>query len=132
MPAGQVTVDANALQAGLQAEGKIALYGIFFDTGKAALKPESAPQLEQMGKLLQSQPALNVYVVGHTDNQGVLEANLVLAQQRAQAVAMALSTTCKINAKRIIAKGVANLAPVASNATEEGRARNRRVELVAQ
>ncbi|KQP37196.1 OmpA family protein [Pseudorhodoferax sp. Leaf274] len=132
MPTGQVTVDAKALQTGLAADGKIALYGIYFDTAKAQLKPESNPQLEQMAKLLQSQPSLKVYIVGHTDNQGVLDANLALSQQRAQAVVAALSGTYKVDAKRLVAKGVANLAPVASNAAEDGRARNRRVELVVQ
>lgn len=132
MPTGQVTVDAKAMQTGLQADGKIALYGIYFDTGKAELKPESKPQLEQMARLLQAQPALKVYIVGHTDNEGVLDANLTLSQQRAQAVAAALAGSYKIDPKRLVAKGVANLAPVASNAADEGRARNRRVELVVQ
>lgn len=132
MPTGQVTVDAKALQSGLQADGKIALYGIYFDTGKAEVKPESKPQLEQMAQLLQAQPALKVYIVGHTDNQGALDANLALSQQRAQAVVAALAGGYKVDAKRLAAKGVANLAPVASNAADEGRARNRRVELVVQ
>jgi OmpA-OmpF porin, OOP family len=132
MPTGQVTVDAKALQSGLQADGKIALYGIYFDTGKAELKPESKPQFEQMAKLLQAQPALKVYIVGHTDNQGALDANMSLSQQRAQAVAAALSSAYKVDAKRLVAKGVASLAPVGSNAADDSRARNRRVELVVQ
>ena len=132
MQTGQVTVDAKAMQTGLQADGKIALYGIYFDTGKAELKPESKPQLEQMAKLLQAQSALKVYIVGHTDNQGVLDANLTLSQQRAQAVAAALAGSYRIDPKRLVAKGVANLAPVASNTADDGRARNRRVELVVQ
>lgn len=132
MATGQVMVDAKAMQSGLQADGKIALYGIYFDTGKAEVKPESKPQLEQMAKLLLSQPALKVYIVGHTDNQGVLDANLALSQQRALAVSAALTGGYKIDAKRLLAKGVANLAPVAPNAAEDGRARNRRVELVLQ
>jgi outer membrane protein OmpA-like peptidoglycan-associated protein len=110
----------------------VALYGIYFDTGKAELKPESRPQLDEMGKLLQAQPALKVYIVGHTDNQGSLEANLQLSQQRAQAVVAALAGTYKIDAKRLQARGVANLAPLAGNGNDAGRARNRRVELVAQ
>lgn len=133
MPTGQVTVDAKALQAGLQGDGKIALYGLFFDTGKADIKPESKAQLDEMAKLLQSQPALKVYIVGHTDNQGALDANLALSQQRAQAVVAALSAApYKIDARRLQPRGVANLAPLASNAAEDGRARNRRVELVLQ
>lgn len=132
MTTGQVTVDAKALQGGLQADGKVALYGLYFDTGKAEVKPESKPQLDEMAKLLQAQPALRVYIVGHTDNQGSLEANVALSQQRAQAVVAALAGSYKIDAKRLQARGVASLAPVATNGTDDGRARNRRVELVLQ
>lgn len=132
MDAGKVTVDAAALAKGLQADGKIALYGIYFDTGKADLKPESKAQLDEMGKLLQANAALRVYIVGHTDNQGALETNLALSRARAQAVVDALVRTYKIDARRLAAAGVASYAPVASNANDAGRARNRRVELVAQ
>lgn len=133
MQTGQVTVDAKALQSGLQKDGKIALYGLFFDTGKAEIKPESKAQLDEMAKLLQSQAQLKVHIVGHTDNVGSLEANQSLSQARAQAVAAALSKPpYNIAATRLSARGVASLAPVASNADEAGRARNRRVELVQQ
>jgi len=90
MPTGQVTVNADALRNGLAADGKIALYGIYFDTGKAEVKPESRAQLDEVAKLLKAQPALKVFLVGHTDNQGQLDANLTLSQKRAQAVADAL------------------------------------------
>ena len=132
MPTGQVAVDAKAIQGGLQADGKIALYGLFFDTGKAEIKPVSKAQLDEMAKVLQAQAALKVYIVGHTDSQGALDANLALSQQRAQAVVAALTGSYKIDAKRLQARGVASLVPVSSNADDEGRARNRRVELVAQ
>lgn len=132
MDSGQVTVDASALAKGLQAQGRIALYGVFFDTGKAELKSESKAQLDEMGKLLQANPSFKVHVVGHTDNQGALEANLALSRQRAQAVVDALVKTYKVDAKRLSAAGVASYAPLASNADEPGRARNRRVELVLQ
>ncbi|HSI50533.1 MAG TPA: OmpA family protein [Ideonella sp.] len=132
MATGQVQVNAAALQQGLAADGKIALYGLYFDTGKSEVKPESKAQLDEMAKLLQGQPGLKVYIVGHTDNQGALDANLALSQARAQAVVQALVTQYKVDTKRLAAKGVANLAPVASNAAEDGRARNRRVELVVQ
>ncbi len=131
MPAGQVTVDAGAIGQGLQAEGKIALYGLFFDTGKTEVKAESNPQLEQMAALLKAQPALKVLIVGHTDNVGSTDANLALSQGRAQAVVAALLQR-GIAAQRLQARGVANFAPVASNAVEDGRARNRRVEMVLQ
>lgn len=132
MTTGQVTVNAAALMSGLQTEGKVALYGLYFDTGKAEVKPESRPQLDEMAKVLKSQPGLKVYVVGHTDNAGTLEANGTLSQQRAQAVVDALVKVHGIDARRLLARGVASLAPVASNATESGRARNRRVEMVVQ
>jgi OOP family OmpA-OmpF porin len=133
MQTGQVQVlDAQALKGGLQAEGKMALYGLYFDTGKSEVKPESRPQLEEMAKLLRGQPALQVFIVGHTDNQGVLDANLSLSQQRAQAVVDALVRDHKIDAKRLVARGVANLSPLATNESTEGRSRNRRVELVVR
>lgn len=132
MDTGMVTVDAAALAKGLQAQGRIALYGVFFDTGKSELKPESKPQLDEMGKLLQANPSFKVHVVGHTDNQGTLDGNLALSRQRAQAVVDALVKSYKVDAKRLSAAGVASYAPLASNADEPGRARNRRVELVLQ
>lgn len=132
MATGQVTVDAKALLSGLQADGKIALYGIYFDTNKAVLKPESQAQIAEMGRLLKAQPALKVYLVGHTDNQGGLDFNLGLSQQRAQAVLDALVQQQQIDPKRLSARGVASLVPVASHASDSGRARNRRVELVLQ
>jgi OOP family OmpA-OmpF porin len=131
MPSGQVSVlKASDIQDGLRSEGKVAFYGLYFDTGKADIKPNSRTQLEEVGKLLKAQAGLQVYVVGHTDGQGQLDANLSLSQQRAQAVVDALVKSQGIDGKRLVAKGVASLAPLATNASEDGRARNRRVELV--
>ena len=127
---GKVTVDAKAIGAGLQRDGKIALYGVHFDTNKAVLKAESDEQLKQMAQALGTARDARVFIVGHTDNQGDFENNLGLSQRRAQAVADALSTRFGIAASRMTARGVANLAPVAPNDEEAGRARNRRVELV--
>lgn len=132
MDGGKVTVDAAALAKGLQAEGKVALYGLFFDTGKAAIKPESKRQLDEMARVLQSNAGLKVFIVGHTDNQGVLDSNIALSKARAQAVVDALTGTYKIDGKRLSASGIANFAPLASNTNENGRARNRRVEMVLQ
>lgn len=132
METGKVTVDANAIARGLQADGKMALYGIYFDTGKSELKAESKPQLDEMAKLMQANAALRVFIVGHTDNQGALDANLALSRARAQAVVDALVKTYKIDAKRLAAAGVANYAPVAGNGNDAGRAKNRRVEMVVQ
>jgi outer membrane protein OmpA-like peptidoglycan-associated protein len=133
MQTDQVTVlKADTMGQGLAVEGKIALYGIYFDTGNAEVKPESTAQLEEMGKLLTQSMKLKVFIVGHTDNQGVVDANLALSLRRAQAVAAALTKDYKIDSNRLSARGVANFAPVAINETDIGRAKNRRVELVVQ
>lgn len=132
MQTGNVTINADALKNGINAEGKIALYGIYFDTGKADVKPESKSQLDEMAKFLIQQKTLKVYIVGHTDNQGSLDANLNLSQKRAEAIVATLVKDYKIDAKRLVAKGFANLAPVASNKSDAGREKNRRVEMIEQ
>jgi len=133
MKSGQVQVlDAGALQKGLARNGKVALYGIYFDTDQAQIKPESATQLEAMAKLLNTNPSLNVFIVGHTDNQGPFAHNLELSQKRAEAVVQALTGTYHVAPARLTPKGVASLSPVASNSEDAGRAQNRRVELVQQ
>jgi OOP family OmpA-OmpF porin len=124
-------VNAADMSKGLGEKGHIALYGIYFDTDKTVVKPESAPTLEQIAKLLTDQPALKVIIVGHTDNQGSISYNMNLSQRRAEAVASALVQNYKIDKARLQTGGVGYLAPVASNASEDGRALNRRVELVS-
>jgi outer membrane protein OmpA-like peptidoglycan-associated protein len=124
-------VNAAAMAKGLGETGHIALYGIYFDTDKAVLKPESRPTLEQIAKLLTSQPQLNVFIVGHTDNQGAYEYNLDLSRRRAEAIAAELVKSFRIAQPRLRTAGLGFLAPVGSNASEAGRALNRRVELVA-
>ncbi|MEW6482622.1 MAG: OmpA family protein [bacterium] len=90
------------------------------------------PSLKEVAKLLAQNSKLNLYVVGHTDNIGTLTANMELSQRRAEAVVKALVTKYGVGAKRLKSYGVGSLSPVASNKTEEGRAKNRRVELVEQ
>jgi len=124
-------VDAAAMAKGLGEKGHIALYGIYFDTDKAVIKPESKPTLDEMAKLLREQPRLAVVIVGHTDSQGSHDHNMTLSKKRAEAVAAALARDYKIAAARLRTAGVGYLAPVGSNATDDGRALNRRVELVA-
>jgi OmpA-OmpF porin, OOP family len=124
-------VDAAAMAKGLGEAGHIALYGIYFDTDKALIKPESRPTLEQIAKLLAGQPQLSVFIVGHTDSQGAYDYNLDLSKRRAEAIASELVKTYRIAPARLRTAGVGLLAPVGSNATEAGRALNRRVELVA-
>lgn len=132
MTQNMVTVKAEEMAKTIAASGRIALYGILFDFNKADIKPESQPALAEIAKLLQSDPALTLHVVGHTDNVGGYEANLTLSKRRAEAVVTALVNNHGIKSSRLIPNGVANLAPVAVNTTEEGRAKNRRVELVPQ
>jgi outer membrane protein OmpA-like peptidoglycan-associated protein len=125
-----VTMDAKALAGNIGDTGRVAVYGIYFDTGKSELKPESGPALIEIGKLLQQNPALKIYVVGHTDMVADVATNVKLSQARAQSVVNALITQHRISRERLIAYGDGPYAPVASNKTEEGRAKNRRVELV--
>ena len=132
MESGLVTVDAAALAGDLARTGHVAVYGIYFDTGKAEIKPESEPALKEIAAVLRKDPNLNLHVVGHTDSAGDLAMNLELSRRRANAVVQALAVRHGIAAARLRAGGVGPLAPVASNKTEEGRARNRRVELVEQ
>jgi outer membrane protein OmpA-like peptidoglycan-associated protein len=125
-----VTLDASAMAKDIGETGRVAVYGIHFDTGKSELKPDSAPALAEIAKLLKNKPDLKVYVVGHTDMVADLGTNVALSQARAQAVVKALVGQQGIAAARLIAFGDGPYAPVASNKTEDGRARNRRVELV--
>jgi len=132
MGTGQVIVDAKAMSQGLAKSGHIALYGIHFGSDSAVLEKSSAGTLAEMATLLKTQPALKVYIVGHTDNSGTVAHNAALSQRRAEAVVKALPTNYGIAADRLGAKGLASYAPVASNRDPDGKARNRRVELVEQ
>jgi outer membrane protein OmpA-like peptidoglycan-associated protein len=125
-----VVMNADAMAQGLSETGEVAIYGIYFDTAKSDLKPESEPALAEIARLLSAHPELRVYIVGHTDMVGEAAANVKLAQARAQSVVTALSTKNGIPAARMVAFGAGPYAPVATNKTEEGRAKNRRVELV--
>lgn len=132
METDKVQVTAAQLQEGLEATGHIALYGILFDTGKAVLKPESEPVLKEIASLLRGKPSLRLHVVGHTDNVGAFESNLDLSRRRAEAVVKALVERHSVTAARLRPFGAASAVPVASNGSEQGRAKNRRVELVEQ
>ena len=127
-----VTVDANAMADDIARAGHVALYGIYFDTNQATVKPESGPTLSEIAKLLQQNPPMKLYVVGHTDSTGGFDYNMDLSERRAQAIVKALVSDYGVAANRLTPKGVGFLAPVASNNVEEGRAKNRRVELVLE
>jgi OmpA-OmpF porin, OOP family len=132
MESGLVAATAAELAAGIDRDGHISVYAIYFDTGKADLKPESNQALLEIAKLLGSRPDLKLHVVGHTDSTGVFASNMKLSNDRAASVVRALTTDHKIAAARLTAHGVGPLAPVATNTTDEGRAKNRRVDLVGQ
>ncbi|MDI6715163.1 MAG: OmpA family protein [Thermodesulfovibrio sp.] len=130
--AQEVVADAKSMMSDIQTKGSASVYGIYFDFDKADIKPESEPAIKEIAKLLQENRTLKLYVVGHTDNVGTIDYNLKLSKARADAVVKELTTKYKISPDRLRAFGVASLAPVASNKTEDGRAKNRRVELVEQ
>jgi len=109
--------------------GRVALYGIQFDFNSAAIKPESQATLAEIAKLLRESPELKILVVGHTDTVGAFEYNRTLSQKRAESVVAHL-TALGIGATRLFPVGVSFASPVSTNGTEEGRAKNRRVELV--
>lgn len=125
-----VEASVDFMKQGLRETGKVALYGILFDTGKSTLKPESAPVLQQIASLLRSDAALVVFVVGHTDNVGDYNMNLKLSNERAAAVVRELTSIHNVRAGQLIPFGAGPTSPVATNDTETGRQLNRRVELV--
>ena len=127
-----VVADAASLAGSIRETGRASVYGIYFDTGKSEIKAESEPALKEIAKLLQADSKLKLYVVGHTDNVGAYAANLTLSNSRADAVVKALVGRHGIAMARLQPFGAGPTAPVQSNGTEAGRAKNRRVELVAQ
>lgn len=127
-----IVINAAKIQEGLDATGHIAIYDILFDTGSSALKPESDRALQEIANLLSQDPSLKLHVVGHTDNVGKVAANMELSQARASSVVSGLTGKHGISPSRLTSFGAGPYAPVASNKTEEGRAKNRRVELVQQ
>ncbi len=128
---GVVVVAAEEMAESLGAEGRVALHGIRFDLDSAEIRPESTPALDEIARLMREEPELALLVVGHTDNQGGFDYNIDLSRRRAAAVAEALVRDHGIDRGRLTPWGVGYAAPMASNASPEGRAMNRRVELVA-
>ncbi len=111
-------------------EGKEVFHDILFDFGSDNLTVESYSVLETLATYLIENSNNEYYIVGHTDNVGSLSANQSLSEKRAQAVTKALTEKCGVNNAQISAHGVGQLSPQASNTTDEGRALNRRVEVV--
>jgi outer membrane protein OmpA-like peptidoglycan-associated protein len=127
-----VVASAQMFQDDIKTSGHAAVYGITFDTDSAVIKPESAQAISEIAKLLKNDPGLKIFVVGHTDNSGAADHNLALSEERAKAVVQALIKDHGIAAERLKPYGCGQYAPVASNDTEDGKAKNRRVELVKQ
>ncbi|MCX5820361.1 MAG: OmpA family protein [Deltaproteobacteria bacterium] len=130
--AQDIVANADAFGNDIKSKGHATVYGIYFDTGKSEVKSESQAALQEVAKLLSNDPSLKLLVVGHTDSVGQLEANMKLSQARAEAVVQALTKSHGVAATRLKAQGAGPIAPVVTNRTEEGRAKNRRVELVEQ
>lgn len=127
-----IVADAASFANDINRTGHVAIYGIYFDTGKSIVKPESKAALDEVAKLLKSDPNLSLWVVGHTDSVGKVDDNMRLAQARADAVAAELVSAHGVAGARLKGYGVGPLSPTAGNDTEDGRAKNRRVELVKQ
>lgn len=128
----EVVADANAMLKDINQSGRVAVYGIYFDFDKAEVKPASDPTLQEIAKLLKQNTKLKLYVVGHTDNVGDFNYNIKLSQARAEAVVNVLAAKYGVAVNRLKPYGMGPLAPITSNKTEDGRAKNRRVELVEQ
>ncbi|MCC6477212.1 OmpA family protein [bacterium] len=127
---GLVKVDAAYLKSEIERTGRVALYGIYFDTDKSEIKPESADAMKAIAELLKQNSSWKLYVVGHTDMTGALDHNMQLSESRAKSVVAELTGKQGIAADRLSGYGVGPLSPVATNSSDEGKAKNRRVELV--
>jgi OOP family OmpA-OmpF porin len=126
----EVTMDAAGMANSIANTGSVAIYGINFDTASSVIKPDSEPAIDEIAKLLTGNPALKVGIVGHTDMVGDAAMNIKLSQARAQSVITDLVSRHGITAARLVAFGAGPWAPLATNKTDDGRAKNRRVELV--
>ncbi|HEV2702754.1 MAG TPA: OmpA family protein [Steroidobacteraceae bacterium] len=124
----QSVITATDMTATLNRDGRISLH-LNFDTGKSTIKPDSLPVVDQIVTMMKSNPGLQLSVEGNTDNEGSPQANQTLSQARAQAVVTSVSGA-GIAASRMTAIGYGQDKPVADNGTDEGRAQNRRVDLV--
>lgn len=130
METGLVT--AKKMNESIASKGHVAIYGIHFDTGKADIKPESMSAIKEIADFMNSNPTKKYYVVGHTDNDGNFNSNMTLSTKRAKAVMDCLAKKFGVKFSQIQAHGVSSLAPVSSNETADGKAKNRRVEIVQQ
>lgn len=124
-----MTASADGWAQQINQSGRVSIYGINFDTGKATIRPDSEPALKEVVKLLQTNPQWAMVVAGHTDNVGAKDMNLALSRQRAESVITWLSTQ-GIEKSRLVSAGFGDTRPLAENADDAGRQKNRRVDLV--
>ena len=127
---GAISVNAAQMANDLDTKGRVALYGIFFNTDSADVKPESQPTLSEIAKLMAERPNLRLLVVGHTDSRGTFDYNIDLSQRRAGAVVDILAGRFGVERARLKPWGVGYSVPRASNNSDVGKSQNRRVELV--
>jgi len=125
-------VSAENIAKGIQTDGHIAVYDILFETGKSDIKTESEAAIKNVADYMNANPGKKFYIVGHTDNVGDFNANMTLSESRAKAVLNVLITKYAVKAEQVKAYGISSLAPLATNVTEEGKAKNRRVDIVEQ
>lgn len=130
METGLIT--AKMMADNISLKGHVSIYGIYFDTGKSEVKPESKNALEEIADFLKSNPDDKYYIVGHTDNVGDYDSNSLLSENRAKEVVKILVNEFGVDPAQLEAHGVSSLAPVTSNKSDYGKVRNRRVELVEQ
>ncbi len=132
MDNGLISINAQSMGDAIRSAGRVALYGINFDTDKTEPTAASMPMIAEIARLLKNEPSLKLLIVGHTDRVGPYAYNLDLSKRRAEAITSQLVNQLQIQADRLQAIGVGYASPIATNRTDEGKAKNRRVELVEQ
>ncbi len=126
----QPFLNKKKILSGIEKTGRVAIYGINFDFDRADIRPDSEPTLDEIAAVLKQNPELKIYIVGHADIVGDYQYNIKLSKERAQAVVDALISRYGIASDRLSAYGLGQVAPISTNDTDEGRSKNRRVELV--
>lgn len=125
-------VTAQTISEDIESKGHIAIYDIYFDTGKWEIKPESSGAMKSIAEYLNGNSSKKFHIVGHTDNVGSFASNMTLSEKRANAVMNELISKYGVKATQLDAHGISSLSPVMANSTDEGKSKNRRVEIVEQ
>lgn len=125
-------VTAKLMTEKIDKKGHIALDGLFFETGKSTIMDKSIPALKNIAEYLNNHQDKKFFIIGHTDNVGNIQSNITLSENRAKSVMNELVSKYGVKGEQLNAFGVANFSPVLSNSTDDGKAKNRRVEIVEQ